>query len=133
MMRKLIPVLVCCAYLLEAQNCKVGMDPLLGRLGCVTGSGLPVSIATKTTSFSFAAGDTVILCDATAGTVTGTLPLATTATGKLYYFKKIDASANACTVATSGGQTIDGSATTSTTTQYTSKTVASSGANWFIL
>lgn len=94
---------------------------------------LPTSINTKAASFSFSTTDSVILCDATSGTVTGTLPTAIGIAGRIYYFKKIDAGANNCIAATTGGQTIDGASTNSTNTQYSSKTMVSNGANWFIL
>lgn len=71
-------------------------------------------------------------CDATSGAVTLTLPTAVLNFNS-YELKKIDGSANACTLATTSAQTIDGASTKSLTGQYTpTLSVTSDNANWAI-
>jgi len=73
-----------------------------------------VSAATTLT-----AGDDVVLVTTSGGSVTVTLPDAKTHLGKVFYIKKMSA-ANTMTIQRSGSDTIDGSTTASTTTQYQS-------------
>lgn len=77
--------------------------------------------------------DVVILCNAIGGAITVTLPSAVTNLNKLLIVKKIDSSANAVTVAGSGGQTIDGQASLSVVNQYDAFNVWSDGSNWYII
>lgn len=77
--------------------------------------------------------DSVILCDATGGAFTITLPTAASADGYQFDIKKIDASANTVTVDGDGAETIDDSTTAVLTTQYESITVYSDGSEWWIL
>jgi hypothetical protein len=67
----------------------------------------------------------------TTGTGTLTLPTAVGITGKRYTIKKTDAGTTT-TIATTGGQTIDGAATQALSAQWASLTVVSTGANWVI-
>jgi len=75
--------------------------------------------------------DGLVRVDATAGAVTMTLETAVGADGRIHHFKKIDASGNAMTLASSEG--IDGAATKATTTQYVSFTLMSNGVGWDVL
>jgi hypothetical protein len=75
--------------------------------------------------------DEVILADATAGPLTITLPSASDA-GVRLSIKKIDSSANAVTVSPASGQTIEGAASVSLTTQYAGVVlVAGGGGVWY--
>ncbi len=91
-----------------------------------------LSVITKTANYTISAADDVILGDATAGSITITLP---TAVGivKSFTVKKVDSSANTVTINTTGGQTIDGSASIVISVQNTSKTVVSDNANWQLI
>lgn len=89
-----------------------------------------LAVATKTANYTLTTNDNEILADATGGTFTLTLPTAVGNTGKVFYMKKIDSSANVVTVATTSSQTIDGSTTRNLATQNESWTVVSDGANW---
>ncbi len=91
------------------------------------------SVASKTLDANLTLLENVILNDATAGDITLTLPLASTASGKIYNIKKTDASANNVIIDGNGAETIDGAATLSTNTQYESFTVVCDGAAWFII
>ena len=69
--------------------------------------------------------------DTSGGSVTLTLPPAKDAKGEWVHFKKMTA-ANMMTIIGSGSETIDGSVSVSTSTQYDSYTLYSSGTEWFI-
>lgn len=79
------------------------------------------------------ASDFTILADGTGAAFTETLPAAVSYPGRIFNIKKIDASANVITVGTTGGNTIDGAATKTLTTQWQSLMVQSNGANWFVI
>lgn len=69
--------------------------------------------------------------DCTSGTFTATLPTAVGVTGQIYTIK--NSGTGVVTLATTGGQTIDGSGTLSISTQYQSYTIQSNGSNWIII
>jgi len=76
----------------------------------------------------------VILCDASGGAFTVTLPEATGgADGRVFHIKKVDASANAVTVDGHAAETIDGAATQALSAQYDSIMLVSDGTEWWIL
>lgn len=75
----------------------------------------------------------VVLVDASGGARTITLPDAAGRTGRVYYIKKVDATANAVIIDGDGADTVDGQATHSITTSLESRTVVSDGANWRII
>jgi hypothetical protein len=90
----------------------------------------PVS---RTGSYAAAAGDGTALVDATLGQVTATLPTAVGNAGQRLTFVKVDGSANAMVIATTGGQTISGNANLTVTVRWTSVIVESDGSNWVIV
>lgn len=68
------------------------------------------------------------------GGITATLPDATTVTaGKPYKFIKVDSGAGAGTIATTGGQTINGNSTYSLVEQWQHVEVYSDGSNWKVI
>lgn len=90
-----------------------------------------LSIRTVTANYGTLETDETILVNATAGTVTVTLP-ATPTIGKKYNVKKIDSTAN--TVSVNGnGHNIDGTATVSGTLPYQGWVLQYDGTNWFII
>jgi hypothetical protein len=91
-----------------------------------------VAYVAKSANYTLTTADRFCNVDASGGAVTITLPTAVGCAGREYRVKKIDASANAVTVATTSSQTIDGSATLAITTRYTTLAVYSDGANWSI-
>jgi hypothetical protein len=90
-------------------------------------------ITVVSANYTATATDELILVNAAFGAVTVTLPTAVGVSGNPYTVKKIDASANAVTIATTAAQTIDGSATKVISAQYAQFVVASDGANWQII
>lgn len=92
------------------------------------------SISTLTTLTSLTtlnATHGYVLCNASGGAFTVTLPLASTR--KKYHIKKIDSSVNAITISASGADTIEGTVSTSLAAQYKSYTIYSDGSTtWYI-
>lgn len=95
-------------------------------------AGGPISISTKTTNYTVLLTDCFLKANATTGSVTFTLPAAATATGRIFYFKKIDSSANAMILQANGIELIDGSNTQQTTVQWEEFALISDGATWSI-
>jgi hypothetical protein len=82
------------------------------------------------TSGSVQVTDEVILADATSASMSIVLPELSKARGRWLYVKKIDATANAVTIDGFGSETIDGTATLTTTTQYDSWTLFAGDSEW---
>ena len=77
--------------------------------------------------------DCTVIWDAAGGNCVQNLPAAT-GSGKIFYFKKIDASANTVTVAPNGTDTIDGAASYVLTAQYESVTVQDCAVGtWYVI
>lgn len=90
-----------------------------------------LAVVTKNGAYVLTTADDIVLAD-TSSNFALTLPTAVGNTGKVFYIKKI-AAANILTIDTTGGQTIDGAATVAVTTQWTSYTLVSDGANWLVI
>ena len=101
--------------------------------GTTNGAGYREAIVTKTSSYTAGMGDSVILCNASTAPVTITLPSAAGIQGRSFQMKKTDASSNACTLATSASQKIDGASTVAISTRYSSTKVESDNANWQVI
>lgn len=99
----------------------------------VDAAGGPVNISTKVANYTVQLSDTVILANCSGGSRLYTLPSALSASGRIFYFKKIDATANAMTIQANGSELIDFANTQSTTTQGESFTIVSDGAQWWII
>jgi hypothetical protein len=85
-----------------------------------------------TTTYTATDLDSLILCNATGGAFTVTLPAVAGVSGKKLTIKKTDASGNAVTVDGNGAETIDGAATASLASQYKYISVISNGVGWFV-
>jgi len=94
-------------------------------------AGLTLAVTAKVNDYTATASDAVIIVDASANTVTITLPTAVGITGKHYTIKCIDATF-AVDVDGAGAETIDGELT-QTLSQWDSITVVSDSANWIIV
>lgn len=120
---------------IEALEAKVGVD----NSGVTTSHEYKInlisttSIVTKTANYTATLSDYTILCDATSGAITITLPAASTSSGKIYNIKKIDASGNNVVIDGNASETIDGATTQTITAQWTNRTIQSNGTAWFIL
>lgn len=86
------------------------------------------NVVLVTTTYTVDVSDGLVLCDATAGAFTVTLPSPSVSTRRPYFIKKIDSSANVITI--SGN--IDGAAKT-LSKQYSSVTIETDGTSWYSL
>ena len=77
--------------------------------------------------------ETVILCDASTGKITITLPPVSTSTGILIHIKKIDSSSNTVVIDGYESETIDNGATAILTTQYEAIGLACNKNGWWIV
>jgi hypothetical protein len=105
----------------------------LRRLGAlvVTNDDAPKSRQRRLdTSGSVQVTDEVIIADATSASMSIVLPELSKARGRWLYVKKIDATANAVTIDGFDSETIDGTATLTTTTQYDSWTLFAGDSEW---
>lgn len=93
--------------------------------------GSTLHLVTKTDNYTATAFDDVILMNVDNKTVT--LPTAVGIAGKVYTVEQIFAFTSGTTIATTGGQTINGAGTATLGAQYKFKAVISDGANWFII
>ena len=100
-------------------------------ISLVAGGTINLQTVTKTANYT-AASEVVIICDATSGDLTITLPTAVGITGRIYYIKRIDGSANTVTVDGNGSETIDDGLTI-TLSQYDCLQIVSDGTEWWIL
>jgi hypothetical protein len=95
--------------------------------------GGPVAISTKTGNYTVMTSDNVLLGDATSGSILFSLPTASSATGQVFFFKKIDASVNAVTIQAFGAQLIDGANTLVISSQFVTVTMVSDGTQWWVI
>lgn len=91
-----------------------------------------LALVTKTEAYTATDSDAVILCNATAGAFSITLPTAVGRAGRIFTIKKTDSTGNAVTVDGDGAETIDGATTQVIATQYNSITIISDGSEWHI-
>ena len=91
------------------------------------------NVITKTAAYTATDSDAIILCDASSGAFTLTLPTAAERSGKSYTIKKTDSSANIVTIDGDGSETIDGELTQTLSAQDDSISVISDGTNWSII
>jgi hypothetical protein len=76
--------------------------------------------------------DRYVLANASKAAFKVTLPNAANCPGKAYTVKKIDSSANAVTVVSTAGQTIDGATTYRLRSPHSAVDLVSNGAGWFV-
>ena len=96
-----------------------------------TGADFRSSI-TKTTTYTATEDDNTILCDASGGAFTITLPAAAGVTGQRLTFVRTSSSGNVV-IDGNGAETINGAATKTITTQYGAITIQCDGTGWYIL
>lgn len=90
-------------------------------------------VVSVTTTYTVLTDDSyLVLCDATGGAFTVTLPAAASSTNVRVTIKKTDVSANAVTVDGNAAETIDGAATFSLPAQWDAVTISCNGTAWFV-
>jgi hypothetical protein len=92
-----------------------------------------LNVTTITSNATLTSSQTVVLCDASSGAITVTLPAASGNDGRHYHIKKIDSSGNAVTIDGNGSETIDGETTQAVAVQYNSIQIVCDGSEWHIL
>jgi hypothetical protein len=97
------------------------------QAGVFTSKGQRTAVTTKTSAYTATPSDSEIRVDCTSRPVTITLPAAT-ATGQIYRVKKIDATANAVTVACTGIDTVNGATSLTLSAQYNGITLVDGAA-----
>lgn len=98
------------------------------------GAGTTVTTITISGGVSISSsGNILVLATGGAAGITLTLPTAVGAAGQSACLKKTDSGVGTVTIATTGGQTIDGSSNYFLTNQYQYVTVESDGSNWYIV
>lgn len=105
----------------------------LGYTPAMSGTAQAVGIRAITASPTITAQDYTFLCDAAAAAFGVVLPAAATMNGRIFVFKKIDASANAVTITPTSSELIDGAASLVISGQYDSYTIQSNGSAWWVL
>jgi hypothetical protein len=119
------------------------IEALEARVG-VTGSAVTSSLdyriaqleagfVTKTSDYTATLADRIILCNATGGAFTITLPAAASSSGKSYFIKKIDDSDNFVSVRGNASEPIDDSNLRVLPVQNNSVHVVSDGVQWYVL
>jgi len=91
------------------------------------------NISTITSSTTLTATHYVVLCNATSGNITITLPAASNNNRRIYNIKKTDSTGNSITIDGNASETIDGTLTKSLNLQYESLTIICDGSNWHII
>jgi hypothetical protein len=89
-------------------------------------------VTTAASTYTATTADDVVLCDATAGAFSVTLPPVATSNGVQLILTKTDAVANTVTVDGNASETINGATTYALTAQYNSVTIVCNGAAWYI-
>jgi hypothetical protein len=93
---------------------------------------LATGVLTKTTTYLITGADYTIVCDASGGAFTVSLPVTPLPIGRVHNIKKVDSSVNAVTVA-GNGNNIDGVASFTLQTQYEAVTVQWDGTEWWVI
>ncbi len=103
---------------------------LADTLYASVGGGGTFTVVTKTANYTTVSGDDVILVDSTSGPITITLLTAVGVTKRVSII--MIAGSNNVTIATTGGQTINGSSSIVLNIVGTSRTFISNNSNYFI-
>lgn len=108
---------------------KVGANTGTGTVGPVStidnmGS-MGAAITTITSDATLDVSHHTVLCDATSGNITITLPSASSATRRIYIIKKIDASGNTVSFTTADGSIV-------ISTQWAGKQIQSNGTSYYV-
>lgn len=92
-----------------------------------------ISVTSKTANYTATVSDYLILCNASGGGFTISLPTASGNTGKVFIVKKTDSALNGVVVDGNSSETIDGELTYTLGTQFESVQIVSDGTNWQVI
>jgi len=107
-------------------------DGAVTRAKLATGAVADLNVSTKTTTYTATASDNLLLCDASGGAFTVTLPTAVGITGKAITIKKTDDSTNLVTIDGDGSETIEKEASLYLKGEGQQFKVISDGTNWVL-
>jgi hypothetical protein len=107
-------------------------SPIQAQINSITRSSRTVNTVSSNFTVPSLMADYILNANTTSFGFTVTLPDAVASSGLCVDVKNIGSPAHTITVATQGGQTIDGSATTSITSSMDSDHLCAVGGNWFI-
>ncbi len=110
-------------------------NPIWARTDVVSLTQIIFNTVTKTTDYTVTSSDnnTVILVDSTAGDVDITLPTAASAgNGFCIWIKKVSGDGNTLSILPNGAETIEGTASVTTSTQYRAYQVVTNGMAWYL-
>jgi len=116
----------------DTANNYLGVDKAIPSSTLDVGGSMASAVVTLVANTALDDTHHTVLGDASGGTFTLTLPLASAAAGREYKVKKIDSSSNVVTIARAGGDTIDGATSVALGSQYQAITLVSNGSNWFL-
>ena len=104
------------------------------KVGSIIAAGsFAAGVTSTTTALTLTSSHYTVLCNASGGTFTITLPTAVGISGRIYNIKKTDSSGNAILIDGNGVETIDGDLTKSLNLQNESITIQTDGSNWYII
>lgn len=104
------------------------------KVGSIIDAGsFSAKVTSTTTALTLTSSHYTVLCNASGGTFTITLPTAVGISGRIYNIKKIDSTGNAVTIDGNAAETIDGDTTKSLNLQNESITIQCDGSNWYII
>jgi pectate lyase len=106
---------------------------MAGSTGLKSGGSLFTHVVNKTANYTAALTETVILCDATSGAITITLPPVAGVTDQVYIVKKIDSGGNTVTIDGNSSETIDGATTKVISSQWAVYRIITDGTAWFTI
>ena len=110
-----------------------GSDDSITTTGTMTAKGFSYNTVSKDSAYTATVSDDIIVCEASSGAFTVSLPaVSSTNTGKVYHIKKIDSSTNVVSADAAGSETIDGQTVVVLSIQNQSISVVSTGDEWFI-
>jgi hypothetical protein len=120
------------SYDKQGEN-KVLRDDILSIRNAINNMQVVYDKTVTTTPYTALDSDYLILADAQAASITINLPTAAGRKGKIFQVKKVNANANTVTLDAFGSQTIDGALTQVLSVSYSSISIYSDNANWWII
>ena len=120
-------------FFVDGSADKIGISTTTPNSTLEVAGSMSLPITSKTANYTATATDHTIICDATSGVFTITLPAASGIAGRIYVLKKTDSSSNIVTIDANASETIDGALTQLLNVQYKSLAIQSDGSNWHIL
>jgi len=92
---------------------------------------LEPAVVSKTANYTITTDDHTVLCDATSGNITITLPAATSSQRE-FCIVKTDNTSNTVVVDGNSSETINGATTITLSSQYDAITITTDGTSWYI-